>query len=129
MKQQEAQEGMMSSNQFERIFDVFPDGVIVSDRQGKIVQINTAALKLFTVASETLCRGTPYQQFLHQFEMDDAQQHALSLEPWLMHLISTEEGASSPQEKIKLLQLPSEQKRYITIRSSPLYDAQKHVAE
>ena len=102
MKQHEAQEGIMSSNLFECIFDTLPDGIIVSDRQGKIVQINAAALKLFAVASEALCRGRPYHQFLHQYEMDDEQQDASFARTLAHEPHHTEEGAaSSPQEKIK----------------------------
>ncbi|HEX6479891.1 MAG TPA: PAS domain-containing protein [Ktedonobacteraceae bacterium] len=118
----------MSTNQCECIFDPFPYGVIVSDRQGKILQINIAALKLFEVPSASLCWGRPYHQFLHHYEMDDEQHQAISLEPWLKNLIE-ERSESSAQETITLLQLPSGQKSYVTICSSPMYDAQKHVAE
>ena len=129
MKQREAQEGMMSSNQCEWIFDPFPYGVIVSDCQGQILQINTAALKLFEVPSASLCRGRPYQQFLHHYEMDDEQQDPLHSNPGSRTSYTEERSASGAQEKITLLQLPSEQKRYVTICSSAQYDAQKHVAE
>src|SRR5258708_34041617 len=87
MKQKEAREGIMSSSQLEYIFNTLPDGVIACDREGKILRINAAALKLFEVASESLCRGPPYHQFLHHYELGDEQQRALSLEPSLMSLI------------------------------------------
>ena len=120
----------MLSNHGTSDFDSLLDAVIVADRQGNIVQINPAAVRVFDLASEACCRGTLYQHFLEQYAIDDAQQLALSLDPWLMHLLTSKEGAesSSPQEEIQLLQLPSGQQRYFAIRNSPRYDAHGHVA-
>jgi PAS domain-containing protein len=77
------QEGIMPSKQLEDNFDLLPDGVIVCDREGKILRANAVALKLFEVASEDLCRGVDYQQFLIKALMDDAriQSNTLELHP------------------------------------------------
>jgi PAS domain-containing protein len=128
-KQKEVQEGgIMPSNQLECIFDALPDSVFACDCEGKILRINAAALKLFEVASEALCRGTLYQQFLHHYEMGEEQQRALSLEPWLMSLIIGGEAASNPQEETNVLQVPSGQKVYVNICSIPMLDEQKQAA-
>src|SRR5258708_18532384 len=116
----------MSSSQLEYIFNTLPDGVIACDREGKILRINAAALKLFEVASESLCRGTPYHQFLHHYELGDEQQRALSLEPWLMSLVLDGEATTWLQEGILVLQVPSGRKIYVDIRYLPVLDAQKH---
>ncbi len=118
----------MPSNQLECIFDALPDSVIVCDREGKISRLNAAALKLFEVASEALCRGTLYQQFLHHYEMGEEQQRAISLEPWLMSLIIDGEAASNPQEETIVLQVPSGLKVYVNICWLPMLDTQKHAA-
>jgi signal transduction histidine kinase len=119
----------MSSSQLEDIFNTLLAGVIACDREGKILRVNAAALKLFEVASEPLLRGTSYYQFLHHYEMGDEQQRALSLEPWLMSLIIEGEAASSLQEGTLVLQVPSGHKIYVNIRCLPVLDAQKHGVE
>ena len=118
----------MPSNQLECIFDALPDSVIVCDCEGKILRLNAAALKLFEVASEAHCRGTLYQQFLHHYQMDEEQQRALSLDPWLKSLVIGEEAACNPQEKTIVLQGPSGRKVYVNICCLPMLDTQKHAA-
>ena len=54
----------MPSHQLAYNFDPLPDGVIVCDREGQILQANAAALQLFEVPSEALCRRRDYQEFL-----------------------------------------------------------------
>jgi len=116
----------MPSNQLECIFDTVADSIIACDGEGKISRINTAALKLFEVASEPLCRGTLYQQFLHHYQMGDEQQRALSLEPWLMSLLIDGEAASNPQEETIVLEVPSGRRVYVNICCLPMLDTQKH---
>ncbi len=116
----------MPSNQLECIFDTVADSIIACDGEGKISRINAAALKLFEVASEPLCRGTLYQQFLHHYQMGEEQQRALSLEPWLMSLLTDGEATSSLQEETIVLEVPSGRKVYINMCSLPMLDEQKH---
>jgi signal transduction histidine kinase len=118
IKAKEAQERIMPPNQVECIFESLPDGVIACDREGKIRRANTAALKLFEVASEDLCRGIGYQEFLHHYIMGDEPQQAISLEPWLMSIVVDGEAVS-------LLQLPSGRTVYVTRCSFPVLDARK----
>ncbi len=116
----------MPSNQLKYIFESLPDGVIACDRDGKILRINATALKLFEVPSEHLARGTPCEQFLHSYQLDrEQQQQAISLELWLMSLLSSAEATAGQQEEIIVLQLPSGRKVYVNSHSSPLLDAQK----
>src|SRR6266849_6914221 len=116
----------MPSNQLECIFDTVADSIIACDGEGKISRINAAALKPFEVASEPLCRGTLYQQFLHHYQMGEEQQRALSLEPWLMSLLTDGEATSSLQEETIVLEVPSGRKVYINMCSLPMLDEQKH---
>src|SRR2546429_7418229 len=85
------QGGIMPSHQLEYNFDPLPDGVIVCDREGKILRANAAALQLFEVPSGALCRGVDYQEFLGRYERSDAPQPASALEPWLMRLLVDED--------------------------------------
>jgi signal transduction histidine kinase len=126
MKAKAAHKPIMLSKQLARFFESLSDGVIACDGEGTIVWINAAALKLFEVASLSLCRGTRYHQFLQHYQPGDPQQQAISLEPWLMSLISDDEAASSRQEATMVLQVPSGRKIYLTISCLPLYDAQMH---
>jgi signal transduction histidine kinase len=119
------QEGIMPSKQLEDNFDLLPDSVIVCDREGKILRANAAALKLFEVASEDLCRGGDYQQFLHGSILGDEPQRAIALEPWLMSLLIDGEAASSLQKETLVLQPPSGRTVCVTRRGLPLLDAQK----
>ena len=113
-----AQERTRPSNQLENVFESLPDCVIACDGEGKILRANAAALKLFEVPPEGLCWGIDYQEFLHRYTMDDERQCAISLEPWLMCLIAGDETAS-------MLKFPSGRKVYVTMRGSPLLDADK----
>jgi signal transduction histidine kinase len=125
MKAKEAQKRSMPSNQLKYIFESLPDSVIACDGEGKILRANAAALTLFEVPSEGLCRGIDYQQFLHRYTTGDDPQQVISLEPWLMSLLIDGEAVSSLREEIMVLQLPSGRKAYITRCSSPPLDARK----
>src|SRR5712692_49874 len=125
MKAKEAQERITPSNQLECIFESLPDSVIACDGEGKISRVDAAALKLFEVPSEDLCQGMDYQEFLHRYTMDDEQQRAIALEPWLMHLVVDHEAASSLQKETMVLQLPSGREAYVTMCGLSLLDAHK----
>ena len=115
----------MLLNQLDYNFDPLPDGVIVCDREGKILQANAAAFQLFEVTSEALCRGRDYQEFLERYERSDEPQRASALEPWLMRLLVDEETAGSLQYETRALQLPSGRTVYVTLCALPLLDAQQ----
>jgi signal transduction histidine kinase len=126
MKQKVVPGKIASTTLLESVFDTLTEGVIVCDREDKILRINAAALKLFEVASEAPYRGISYQQFLHTYEIDDEEQRAISLEPWLMSLIIDREVTTTEQEEITVLKVPSGRKIYASIRRLPVFDAQKH---
>jgi len=116
----------MPSHQREDNFDLLPDGVIVCDREGKILRFNAAALTLFEVPSEALCRGRDYQEFLGRYERSNEPQRASALEPWLMGLLVDEDAACRLQHETRVLQLPSGRTVYVTLCTFPLLDAQQH---
>jgi signal transduction histidine kinase len=120
-----SQEGIMLSHQVEYNFDLLPDSVIAWDSEGKILRVNAAALKLFEVPSEALCRGIDYQQFLQRYERTDEPQRATTLEPWLMSLLVEEDTTCSLQHETIGLQLPSGRTAYVTLCSFPLLDVHK----
>ncbi len=130
MKQQAAQRRIIPPGQLEAIFHRLPDGVVVCDREGKILRINAAALKLFEVDSDLFCIDIPHRQFLQAYLLDhDQQQQALSLDPWLMNLLTDAEPATNGQQKaIVVLQGPSGRKSYVNIGSFFVGDAQQHEA-
>src|SRR5260221_2134834 len=103
MQQQTIQKAVPLANQREGIFEALAESVIACGREGKILHINAAALTLFEVASASLCRGTGCQQFLHSYQRGDEQPPALSLEPWLMSLVSDGEETTGQQEAIIVL--------------------------
>src|SRR5260221_1002162 len=129
VKPKEAQEKIMPSNQIECIFDTLPDGVIVCNREGKILRTNVVALKLFEVASESLWQGTSFHQFLQHYKMGDEQQRVISLEPWLLSLIMDGEPACRPQEETLLLHVPSGREVYVNMCRLPVLEAQKQAVE
>ena len=117
----------MPPHRLEDNFDLLPDGVVVCDREGKIRRFNAAALTLFEVPSEALCRGRDYQEFLRRYEGGDEPQRASALEPWLMRLLVDEDTACSLQHETRVLQLPSGRTVYVTLCAFPLLDAQQPV--
>src|SRR5215471_5738083 len=123
MNAEEAHKQIMLPQRYVCFFESFPDGVIACDGEGQIVQLNAAALKLFEVASLSLCRGTSYHQFLQHYQPADEQQRAIALEPWLMSLLIDDEAASSRHEETMALQLPSGRKVDVIISCLALYDA------
>jgi signal transduction histidine kinase len=125
-----AQKNRVPFNQAEAILEALPEGVIACDREGKIVQINAAARKLFEVPSETICRGTDYQQFLQHFEERDEEQSSRSSAQWPMKLVFDEQGESSlPETTYLLLHLPSGRDALVACQCVPLRDAQQHLIE
>jgi len=115
----------MPSKHVAYTFDPLPDGAIACDGEGKILRANAAALKLFEVPSEALCRGIDYQQFLYRYTTGNEPQRTTALEPWLMSLLIDGEAASRLQEEILVLQLPSGRTVYVTLCAFPLLDARK----
>jgi signal transduction histidine kinase len=113
----------MPSKHVTYTFDPLPDGAIVCDGGGKIRRADAAALKLFEVPSEALCRGRDYQEFLQRYERSDEPQPATTLEPWLMSLLVEEDTACSLQHETRVLQLPSGHTAYVTLCAFPLLDA------
>jgi PAS domain S-box-containing protein len=99
---------------------------MICDQEGKILQINAAALNLFALSSERLCLGKPYQQFLESYKRHDEQQQSASPEPWLLCLILGEGAPSSSQEEVMTLQIPSGRQVYVDMRCSPLLDTSQH---
>jgi PAS domain-containing protein len=95
----------MPSKHIKHTFDPLPDGAIACDREGKILRADAAALKLFEVPSEALCRGRDYQEFLQRYEISDEPQRAATLEPWLMSLLVEEDTACSLQFVLALIGL------------------------
>ncbi|HEX6480326.1 MAG TPA: PAS domain-containing sensor histidine kinase [Ktedonobacteraceae bacterium] len=115
----------MPSKQLEDNFDSLPDGIIVCDREGKILRANTAALTLFEVPSEALCRGRDYQEFLQRYEGCNEPQPASALEPWLTCLLVDEDASCSLQHETRVFQVPSGRTAYVTLCAFPLLDARK----
>ncbi|HEX6479637.1 MAG TPA: ATP-binding protein [Ktedonobacteraceae bacterium] len=115
----------MLSQQREYIFDLLPDGIMVCDREGKILQANTAALQLFEVPSKALCRGRDYQEFLGRYQRSDEPQPVSALEPWLMYPLEDEDATCSLQHETRVFQLPSGRTVYVTLCAFPLRDAQQ----
>ena len=115
----------MPSQQLEYNFDPLSDGIMVCDRERKILQANAAALKLFEVPSEALCRGRDYQEFLQRYQRSDEPQPASVLEPWLMCLLVDGDAPCSLQYETRVFQLPSGRTACITLCAFTLPDARK----
>lgn len=108
------------------IFAFLPDGVIACDREGKIRQINAAALKLFEVSSERQCLGRDCQEFLRRYVLCSEQQGSLSPEHGHMKPMPNEKTGSSPVETVVTLQVPSGRKIEMNETCSPLPGARGH---
>lgn len=113
----------MPSSQLESIFNTLQDGIIACDREGRILQVNEAALRLFEVAAEYYCRGKLYAQFLQSFAVDHGQGRAVTLEPWVISLVFDGEVATWLQQEPVVLQVPSGRKYSIIIRRLPVHEA------
>lgn len=117
---------MLPVNQFDEMFESLPDASIVCDREGKILRLNSAAQNLFEGASEDLCRGVLYQQFLQSYTPSAEQLSLTSPEPFLS-LITDKEASLGGQADMMVLHLPSGREIPVDVRCSPLFDAQKQV--
>jgi len=106
------------------ILESLPDSLIACDRQGKIVRLNDAALKLFEVASEEPYRGTSFRQFLRHYEMREEVPRPKSSHPWLVSLI-TDQELSLLYKKNIVLRVPSGREIRVNICRSPLVDPQR----
>src|SRR5438270_12810091 len=94
-------------SQLEAIFASIPDGVIVYDLKGKIRRINPAALTLFELASENLCIGTSYRQFLRRYKIRDENQQPNVLKDWPASRVIRGDTASGTQEDTVMMRVPS----------------------
>lgn len=117
----------ISPDQYEKIFGVFPDGVIVCDQEGRIVYINAAALRLFEISVEAVCRGADYQQFLQRYEIDEQLNRPISSTSWFTSLLLEGRAPENLQCPILALALPSGRKVYVYLTFSPMLDSQKQI--
>jgi signal transduction histidine kinase len=123
----ETQEERTQCDRLESIFESLPDSVIVCDQEGKIVQLNAAALKLFEVTSSAHWKGTSYQQFLQSYEPCDEQQCPIPPESWLRNHVSDNGAGSHSPEKTLILYLPSGQKVSVDFWCFSVFDSKKDV--
>jgi signal transduction histidine kinase len=128
MRQKVEQDRIKSTSLLECTFNTLEDGVIVCDHEEKILLINAAALQLFEVSAGSHYKETPYRQFLHAYEVNEGEQQAISLEPWLLSLITHRDVATGQQEEITVLRVPSGRRIYADIHSLAVAEAQKCAA-
>jgi len=112
------------ASQLEAVFASIPDGVIVYDLRGKIRRINPAALTLFELASENLCIGTSYRQFLRRYKIHDENQQPIALEHWPISRVIHGDTASGTQEDTVMIRVPSGRDVYVIISCAPVLDLQ-----
>jgi PAS domain S-box-containing protein len=114
------------TSQLEAVFASIPDGVIVYDLKGKIRRINPAALTLFELASENLCIGTSYRQFLRRYKIHDENQQPNVLKDWPISRVIRGDTASGTQEDPVMMRVPSGRDVYVIISCAPVLDSQHH---
>ncbi|MBD2328909.1 PAS domain S-box protein [Alkalinema sp. FACHB-956] len=66
---------------YQTLFELAPDGYLVTDRQGKIHQANRAAASLFSVPQEYLI-SKPLRVLIHESDRDRFQTQLANLEHW-----------------------------------------------
>lgn len=108
--------------QAEAIFTSLPDGVIACDREGKILQLNTRALKLFET-SECQWWGKTYQEFLASYILSSEHQSAITPGLCLGSADGKDGAAFLASERVLQLQLPSGRRSVVNISCSALKDA------
>ncbi len=112
------------ARQLEAVFASIPDGVIVYDLKGKILRMNPAALLLFELASENLCRGKSYRQCIRRYEIRDENQQPIPLEHWSINRVIRGDMALGTQEDTVMIHVPSGRSMYVTISCAPVLDEQ-----
>lgn len=117
-------ERTMMCDQLERLFESFPDSVLVCDQEGKMVWLNAVALKLFEVASSAHWKGTSREQFLQNYAPCDEQQRPISPE-WLMKPIGNDEAGLGSPGKTLLLHLPPGRKVSVDFWCFPVFGSKK----
>lgn len=110
------------SNLRATVFASFPDALIIWDRQGNMLDMNSAALKLFEVREESSWKGRSCQEFFQRCELRDEQQNPVFCAPWLLEIVHEKEAAPG----VYILFTPSRRKFCLVVRCSPVLDAQRH---
>jgi PAS domain S-box-containing protein len=108
--------------QLEAIFEAVPDGVLVYDSGGMIVQMNTAARRLLglDVVPDYVTR--PWAERLARFAMRDRQGHILSSEQWPLVRLLNGEVLTGPNTREVLLQPLDGGEIQASIAGTPLRD-------
>ncbi len=114
------------ASQLEAVFASIPVGVIVYDLKGKIRRINPAALTLFELASEDLCIGTSYHQFIRRYKILDENQQPIALKHRSISHVISGDTASGTQEDTVMIRVPSGRNVYVIISCAPVLDSQFH---
>lgn len=112
-KSYEKQNKTVQLRRLEDVFASLAEGIIVCDREGKILRINVAALKLFEVPSELQCRGRDFHEFLAPYYTRCNEQQTLPLKP--------------SSTTVLPLQFSSGQQIIVKLSCSSARDAQKQI--
>jgi len=123
---------MGSTVPLEDVFSSITDSVIISDLEGKIVRMNTAALQLFHISSEEMSVGLSYQQVFQRckvYALYDGQQCTISFSSWFKDLTTGGRDATHPYEQIIVLSVPSGEKHYFDAYCSPVVHVEEHAQQ
>jgi len=112
------------ARQLEAIFDAITDALFVCDRQGSIIQINTAARELIArvFSSNDVISRSPQQRFT-QLSMTDAQGQPFSFEQWPVTRLLAGEVVAPEHASDVTFQAIDGRMLYTSVTGGPLRDA------
>lgn len=112
--------------QVEVVFTSLPDGIIACDREGKILQLNARAVKLFET-SECQWWGKNYRDFLETYALSSEQQRSSPSEPCQGSADGKGGTAFLSAESVLQLRLSSGRRIVVNLTCSALKDAHQQV--
>lgn len=121
-------EALARTLQLETIFETITDGILVSDREGYIIQSNTAVHRIFHLDAYPEYLKLPYQQRARIMTLVNEYGQQIPPEEWpIPRLLRGELLHESRLEDIRM-RLPDGQENYLSFAGAPIFDQEMQIA-
>ena len=115
-------EALSRTHQLETIFDTISEGILVCDREGRIIRSNAAVARMLHLDIHTDLLKRPFQERMALLKFTGEDGRPLTPEQWpLARLLRGEELRASREEDLRQL-LPDGHVNYVNHSGSPLRD-------
>ncbi len=127
-EQRAQQEVIELGNLLNVVFDSIADAIIIYSLEGKVLKINTAAMKLLELPPGGPNLSLTYYQHVERYEILDEQHRPIPMEQQPVGRILYGNTSTHTQERDIIIRMPSGNETQVNIIAAPFHDQQGNLA-